>query len=234
MADQEELQERTKAARQEYREYLQLAQQLQGDLREDAEQLCVQDGWDEDTWNGVEEWIDDLGSIWRALRVSFNPILYRLDLTNTTLQRNRYDQDKTHSFLLTVLSTRLSLSLHDPIPSILPYSESPLFHILPLPSHTDKLNRPIVVLTVREVVRDEQGMLDDLKEWIWWALEMCRRTSKDWWSRGMWDGSGVDGYGRGKGKARGEGGEGIVLLVDAAGAGYRNLVSAIKATYHSR
>lgn len=79
MADQEELQERTKAARQEYREYLQLAQQLQGDLREDVEQLCVQDGWDEDTWNGVEEWIDDLGSIWRALRVSFNPILYRLD-----------------------------------------------------------------------------------------------------------------------------------------------------------
>lgn len=74
-------------------------------------------------------------------------------------------------------------------------------------------------------------MLDDIKEWIWWALEMSRRTAKDWWSRGMWDGGGVDGYGRGKGKARGEGGEGIVLLVDAAGAGYRNLVSAIKATY---
>lgn len=181
MADKEELQERTKVARQEYREYLPLAQQLQGDLRDDAEQLRVQEGWDEDTWNGVEEWVDDVGSIWRALR------------------RNRYDQNKTHSFLLSVLSTRLSLSLHGPIPSILPYSDSPLFHILPLPSHTDKLNRPIVVLTAREIVRDEQGMLDDVKEWIWWALEMCRRTSKDWWSKG------------------------IVLLVDAAGAGYRNL-----------
>lgn len=72
MTDKEDLQERTKVARQEYREYLSLAQQLQGDLRDDAEQLRVQEGWDEDTWNGVEEWVDDVGSIWRALRVSFN------------------------------------------------------------------------------------------------------------------------------------------------------------------
>lgn len=71
MTDKEDLQERTKVARQEYREYLSLAQQLQGDLRDDAEQLRVQEGWDEDTWNGVEEWVDDVGSIWRALRVSF-------------------------------------------------------------------------------------------------------------------------------------------------------------------
>lgn len=161
MTDKEDLQERTKVARQEYREYLSLAQQLQGDLRDDAEQLRVQEGWDEDTWNGVEEWVDDVGSIWRALR------------------RNRYDPIKTHSFLLSVLSTRLSLSLHSPIPSILPYSDSPLFYILPLPSHTDKLNRPIIVLTAREIVRDEQGMLDDIKEWIWWALEMSRRTAKE-------------------------------------------------------
>lgn len=72
MTDKEDLQERTKVARQEYREYLSLAQQLQGDLRDDAEQLRVQEGWDEVTWNGVEEWVDDVGSIWRALRVSFN------------------------------------------------------------------------------------------------------------------------------------------------------------------
>lgn len=72
MTDKEDLQERTKVARQEYRGYLSLAQQLQGDLRDDAEQLRVQEGWDEDTWNGVEEWVDDVGSIWRALRVSFN------------------------------------------------------------------------------------------------------------------------------------------------------------------
>lgn len=72
MTDKEDLQERTKVARQEYREYLSLAQQLQGDLRDDAEQLRIQEGWDEDTWNGVEEWVDDVGSIWRALRVSFN------------------------------------------------------------------------------------------------------------------------------------------------------------------
>lgn len=47
----------------------------------------------------------------------------------------------------------------------------------------------------------------------------------------MWDGSGVDGYGRGKGKVRGEGGEGIVLLVDVVGVGYWNFVSVIKVMY---
>jgi len=57
--------------------------------------------------------------------------------------------------------------------------------------------------------------MDDLKEWSWWALEMIRRTLRDYWAGDVW------------GAKRGKGGEGCVILVDAAGAGYRNLVSDI-------
>ncbi|WWD22853.1 hypothetical protein CI109_107347 [Kwoniella shandongensis] len=195
------IQQLFQSSRQEYQDYLPLTERVQSDLREDAELLRAQEGWDEDTWLGVEEWVDDLGSIWRALR------------------RNRYEEDKTHAFLLSALNQRVSLSLHNPIPPFPPYSDSSLFYILPLPHHTDKLSRPIAVLTVREVARDEEGGLGDMKEWTWWALEMVRRTLRDWWVRGGWDDSRL---GR-KGHSRGEGGEGLVLLVDAAGAGYRNL-----------
>jgi len=57
--------------------------------------------------------------------------------------------------------------------------------------------------------------MDDLKEWSWWALEMVRRTLLDYWAGDVWGGK------------RGKGGEGCVILVDAAGAGYRNLVSRL-------
>jgi hypothetical protein len=73
-----------------------------------------------------------------------------------------------------------------------------------------------VVLTLREVARDENGRMDDLKEWTWWALEMVRRTLRDWRAKDVWK------------EAKGGGGssgEGCILLVDTAGAGYRNLVS---------
>jgi hypothetical protein len=43
---------------------------------------------------------------------------------------------------------------------------------------------------------------------------MLRRTVKDYWSGERWGG------------ARGHGGEGCVVIVDAGGAGYRNLVCA--------
>lgn len=79
-----------------------------------------------------------------------------------------------------------------------------------------------MVLTLREVTRDENGKMGDLKEWTWWALEMVRRTLRDWWVEDVWPDEG-----RRCGKRRGSGGEGCVLLVDAAGAGYRNLVGRV-------
>ncbi|WVQ82912.1 hypothetical protein IAT38_005048 [Cryptococcus sp. DSM 104549] len=198
------LSRRFQVSKQEFQDHLPLTQRVQADFREDVEELRAQEGWDEETWRGAEEWVDDTASIWRALR------------------RNRYDESKTHAFLLAALPTRITRGLHAPIPHIEPLNVSPLFCILPLPTHTDKLNRPVAVLTVREVVRDEDGSLDDVKEWIWWMLEMGRRTLRDYWVCGLWNGTGAEGYGRG-GKRRGDGGEGMVLLVDAAGAGYRNL-----------
>jgi len=64
-------------------------------------------------------------------------------------------------------------------------------------------------LSLREVVRDEDGSLNELKDWTWWGLELIRRVIRDWW---------IDGQ-------RGNGAEGVVLLIDVGGAGYRNMVS---------
>lgn len=110
------------------------------------------------------------------------------------------------------------MGLHDPLPKFPPYSDSPLFYILPLPKHTDRLGRPVVVLTLRHVLRDENGKMDDMKQWSWWALEMVRRTLKDWWTSDVWNEPGQR-------MPSGQGGEGCVMLVDAAGSSYRNLVS---------
>jgi hypothetical protein len=141
------------------------------------------------------------------------------------IQRHRYDEAKAHAALLTGLAKRISLGLHRSIPSIPPYSDSALCYLLPLPSYTDRVGRPVVVLTLREVRRDGNGKLDDMKEWSWWALEMVRRSLKDYWAGDSWSDEG-EGY-RGKDESkgvRGQGGEGCVILVDAAGASYRNLV----------
>lgn len=115
-------------------------------------------------------------------------------------QRNRYDEDKVHSSLLAALGRRISLGLHEPIPQT-PLAESPLFFYLPS-RFTDKPGRSLAVLSLREVKRDAEGSLEDLKEWVWWALEMGRRVLRDRKSI-----------------------SGLVLLVDALGAGYRNIVS---------
>lgn len=74
---------------------------------------------------------------------------------------------------------------------------------------TDKLDHPVALLSLREVSRDEAGSLLDLKDWTWWGLELVRRALRDWW---------IDGR-------RGTGAEGVVLIIDVAGAGYRNMVS---------
>lgn len=71
----------------------------------------------------------------------------------------------------------------------------------------------MVVITLREVQRDNEGSLEEMKEWTWWALEIVRRVLKGYWVDGDF------------GEKMGYGGEGCVLVVDAQGAGYRNLVS---------
>lgn len=61
---------RLRSHQQEYQDYLPLTQRLQEDLEEDIGILRSQEGWDEETSRGVDEWVSDLGGIWRALRVS--------------------------------------------------------------------------------------------------------------------------------------------------------------------
>ncbi|WWC67100.1 uncharacterized protein I206_101007 [Kwoniella pini CBS 10737] len=187
--------QRFQNTRAEYEAYLPLSQRVQHDLQHDADELRAQEGWDEDEWSGMEEWISDSDSIFRHLR------------------RNRFDENKTLTALLSTLQQRINLSLHQPIPPFPPYTESPLFFILPLPDHADHLGRPIAILTVKEVYRDNDGKLDDLKSYAWWALEMVRRTLRDYWVKDHWS----------KTKRLGSGGEGMCVVVDANGAGYRNM-----------
>ncbi|WWC57804.1 uncharacterized protein I303_100339 [Kwoniella dejecticola CBS 10117] len=193
--DQPPAWQRFQNTRAEYEAYLPLTQRVQHDLQHDADELRSQEGWDEEEWAGIEEWINDSDSIFRHLR------------------RHRFDENKTLTALLSTLQQRINLSLHHPIPPFPPYTDSPLFFILPLPDHTDRLGRPIAVLTVKEVYRDSDGKLDDLKSYAWWALEMVRRTLRDYWVSGHWSGT----------KRLGKGGEGLCVLVDANGAGYRNM-----------
>ncbi|EIW72945.1 hypothetical protein TREMEDRAFT_25037 [Tremella mesenterica DSM 1558] len=192
--------ERFRRNQQEFQAYLPLTERVQQAVHQDADELRAQEGWDRITQLGVDEWLDDQSSIYRALR------------------RNRYDPVKAQDFLFQVLQTRISRSLHGRIPDYPPYSQSSLFYILPLPKFTDRLNRPVAVLTLKQVVRDGDGRLDDLKAMVWWALEMIRRTLRDWWTKDIFQSTD-----KGKEKRRRRGAEGCVLLVDAAGAGYRNL-----------
>jgi hypothetical protein len=215
-----------KRHQEEYARYIHLTESIQRDLLADVEELRAQEGWDEQVYEGVKEWVEDTDSIWRLLRVSNNGYIAQ---KMADMKRHRYDEAKTHAALLTGLAKRMTLALHRPIPSIPPYSDSALCYILPLPRYTDIMGRPVVVFSLREVRRDGNGKMDDLKEWSWWALEMIRRALRDYWAGDVWDeGGAVVGGGKGDTKrrgVRGKGGEGCVILVDAAGAGYRNLVS---------
>jgi hypothetical protein len=86
----------------------------------------------------------------------------------------------------------------------------------------------VVIITLREVRRDGGGGLGEMKEWTWWALEMVRRVLKGWWIDGnLQEDESVLREGNSRSKGRGYGGEGCVLLIDAEGAGYRNLVSLL-------
>lgn len=197
--------------RQEYRDYLPLTGQVQADLREDVEQLQSQEGWDLPTQQGIAAWVEDRDTIFRFLKVS-EP--FKVRSYTDIPQRNSFDAEKTHSVLLAAMNNRVSHSLHKPVPAIPPYSESPLFYALPPDRFTDKLGRPIAVVTIREVVRDENGKLGDLAEWVWWTSELMRRALRDYWVKGKWRAGELETYG----------GEGGVAIIDAAGAGYRNIV----------
>jgi hypothetical protein len=56
--------------REEYQRYLHLTEAVQSELLGDVEELRAQEGWDEETSSGVQDWIEDKDSIWRLLRVS--------------------------------------------------------------------------------------------------------------------------------------------------------------------
>lgn len=78
-----------------------------------------------------------------------------------------------------------------------------------------------MVITPRELRRDptvdREEELEEVTEWGWWMLEMIRRVLK-----GLADSG--DSYKAGGGIDAG-GGTGCVLVIDAEGAGYKNLVS---------
>ncbi|ORX35043.1 hypothetical protein BD324DRAFT_603887 [Kockovaella imperatae] len=186
---------RFKASQKQYTDHLETTERLQAQLRLDADELGAQAGWDPATLQGVNAWLDDKACIFRFLK------------------RNGYDERKAYSAILTALANRATHSLHQPLPSIPPYSTSPLFYLLPLPRFTDKVGRPIVILTAKEVKRDSHGSMQDLSQWIWWGAEMLRRTLRDHWVKGKWT----------DGKTKAEGGEGCVLIIDAGGSSYRNL-----------
>lgn len=123
-------------------------------------------------------------------------------------QRNRFDIEAAHNKLIDALAARLNRGLHGSIPA----PPTPLWTLLPYTGRkacVDHLGHPVVVLSLRDVARDDTGSLDELKDWTWWGLELVRRALKEYW---------VDGR-------RGTGAEGAVLIIDAAHAGYRNLVS---------
>lgn len=63
---------RLRAHQQEYLEYLPLTERVQADLKEDVDTLRAQEGWDVGTSRGVDDWVDDTGAMWRALRVSIH------------------------------------------------------------------------------------------------------------------------------------------------------------------
>jgi hypothetical protein len=55
--------------REEYQRYLHLTEAVQNDLSGDVDALKAQEGWDQDTAAGVQEWIEDKDAMWRLLRV---------------------------------------------------------------------------------------------------------------------------------------------------------------------
>lgn len=213
---------RFESGRQDYQTHLKTIEALQSELRHEAVDLAKQHSWDDETQGAIDDWLSDKNIVFRALRVS--PQAAVLCRSHDALfrakpaQRNRFDRDKTHAFLLAVMPRRAERKLWQPIPSM-PYADSDLFYVLPLPQFTDRLGRPVAVLNVRSIVRNDSG-LDELKEWSWWAVEWVRRVMDEWWTQ-----TSIREVGGAQPKQpRGQGGEGMTVIVNAKGGGYRNLV----------
>lgn len=58
-----------KRHQEEFQRYYHLTASVQRELLADVEELRVQEGWDEEVYEGVRAWVDDRNSIWRLLRV---------------------------------------------------------------------------------------------------------------------------------------------------------------------
>lgn len=61
---------RLQKQRQEYADRKPEAEALQADLRRHAAAMSSKQEWDAETERGVAEWVDDIGNIWRVLRVN--------------------------------------------------------------------------------------------------------------------------------------------------------------------
>ena len=61
---------RFRQSQQEFEEHRPLTQHVQAELQDEVDVLRAQEGWDRAAAEGVNEWIFDSGSIFRALRVS--------------------------------------------------------------------------------------------------------------------------------------------------------------------
>jgi hypothetical protein len=212
----------------EYESYVSLTQSTQAELLETIDELKTLEELDADTVVGLRRWAADQSMVFRALKVCGS-----LDVTITNItQRYRFDAEKTANQLLQTVSQRVDLSLHLPIAATPPYATSSLFYFLPLPTYADVDHRPIAVLNISQVVRDQVGTLDGLREWAWWMAEYSRRVICEWEDAEVeldeegrivnpWNGR----VSHRKRENGGRKGNGYTLFVDATGAGYRNLVS---------
>lgn len=143
-------------------------------------------------------------------------------------QRARFRQDKASELLLTTLTARSIQTLHLALP---PHLQSyiqrgptpPIYTILPPTWYSDRVGRPVGVLTLRHVKRDvpssngEVGK-DGIREFAWWIAELTRRMLRDWY-----EGEFQSDVGK---RAESIAGGGCVLVVDAKDAGMKNLVFA--------
>jgi len=143
-----------------------------------------------------------------------------------TEQRAVWDQEKAFKLVLDSLDVILTNQLLTPLiprddyPTHL--NAAPLFTILPYPTHTDPLDRPIAVLSLRSLKKEptREGK-DKIKAWAWWCAEMTRRCLRE-----------VDLIRLDRGNVGMEQrATGCVMVVDFKNAGFKNIVSPGPAVY---
>ena len=135
-------------------------------------------------------------------------------------QKSLFDQEKAYDAALEaldkiyengLLSPAIPEDIYPPAPG-----NPPLFTILPYPDHTDPLDRPVAVVSLRSLSKESTSEgKERVKSWCWWCAEITRRCLQD-----------ADAQRR----ERGERGQelratGCALIVDLANAGMKNVVS---------